>query len=1052
MKKITFVFVMMLLVQIINAQTRVITGTVTDEKDGSTLPGVSVRVKGTTFGAVSDMDGKYEVKLPDGATELLFSFVGMKDKSVVIGASNEINVSLASDSEELDEVIVVAYGTAKKESFTGSAGVVGAEKLEERTVTSVTQALDGATTGVQVTSGSGQPGEAPKIRIRGYGTLNGVADPLYIVDGIQYDGSIANINPDDIKTMTILKDASSTALYGARAANGVVMITTKNGRADDGKIAFEFKAVTGIVSQAIPYYETVGAKDYYELMYQSYKNSMIYGEGKSAEYASNKAATDVFTQLGYNPFNVDNDKIVDANGKINPEAQVIAKGLDWYDPIEQTGFRENYNLSASGGGKNHDFYVSLGYLNEKGYVVGSKYERMNGRLKFNVSPLKWMKLGTNLSVVLTEKGLASGTTGNTSYANPFYFSRNMGPIYPVYLVDPETGDYLLDASKNKQYDLGGGYTEHNINARPSGANPGRHIVAELDYNYNKTTSNNISNRTYMKFNIIKGLDFTVNYGIDINNNKSKEFENQIVGDGAPSGRFNEERYTRTIVNWNQLLNYSTTLFDDHEIELLLGHESFDRNYSEMYGMKSGLIVSGINEFDNFVTPTSLSGYMTDKKNEGYFGRFNYNYKHRYYFSGSYRRDASSVFHEDNRWGGFYSVGATWRVSEEEFMKNIEWVDQLKLRTSYGEVGNDNIGNFYAYQALYQTRPNAGASGLQWNTTGNQDLTWESINSYDAAVEFTLFGDRLHGSLEYYKKESEDLLYDMPLPLSMGLSIQPRNIATLYNEGFELGLGGTVLDMNGIKWDMEIQTSTVKNEITEIPDPFVTGSKRWAKGHSIYDYYLYDYYGVDQRTGAALYHVWEEDEKGNTSRKYDSNGAPVLTEDYTSAGRGYTGDSSIPDLFGSVSNTVSYKGFQLDLLMTYSIGGKILDYNYADLMGAGSYGNALHVDHIDGWRKVGDKTNIPRLQEGNSNLAPSLTDRWLTDASYLALRNINLSYTFGKPQLKYIGVNSLKVFASAENLFMLTARKGMNPQQEFDGTTSNVYLPSRVFSVGVSLGF
>ncbi|WP_321306397.1 TonB-dependent receptor [Marinifilum fragile] len=1038
------------------AQSREVSGVVTAAEDGLSIPGVSVIVKGTTIGTTTDFDGKYSLNVPEGEKVLVFSFVGMQMQEIEV-TSSTINVVMESESIGVDEVMVVAFGTAKKESFTGSASVVGAEKLEERTLTSVSQAFEGATTGVQVAAASGQPGSAPEIRIRGFGTLNGSAEPLYVVDGSQYDGSLSDISPDDIQSLTILKDASSTALYGARAANGVVMITTKNGAKSKGKVKINFKAVNGIVSKAIPYYETVGAKDYYELMFQSYKNSLIYGEGENADAAAATASANIFNKLKYNPFNVANDAIVGVDGKINPNADVIAKSLDWYEPLEQTGRRQNYNLSAAGGGDKHDFFFSLGYLNEEGYMINSDYERINGRMNINVTPKKWLKMGTNLSASMSNQGEAYTSDSNTGYANPFNFARYMGPIYPIYIVDPLTGEYILDNDGNKQYDLGGGYTEYGINARPADANNGRHIVAEQDYNFNKTKRNNFSNRSYAEFTIMDGLKVSTNVGLDIQNYYAKEFENEIVGDGAPTGRYSEDRYTRTSVNWNQLINYSTTIGEDHNIEVLLGHESFSRKYSLVSGMKSQLIVNGINEFENFVTPSSLGGYTTDKKTEGYFARFKYNFKNKYYLEGSYRRDGSSVFHEDQRWGGFYSVGATWRMDQEDFIMNMTWIDQLKVRASYGQVGNDNLGSatsdLYAYQALYEPFPNADTPGLRWKTLGNSGLTWESNNSFDAAVEFTLFNNKLHGAVEFYKKTSEDLLYDMPLAPSMGLSSQPRNIATLYNQGFEISLGSTLVNKDNFKWDIQVQASTVKNEITEIPTPFINGSKRWAKGHSVYDYYLYDFHSVDPTTGAALYHVWEKDADGlGTHKKYNDDGSPVLSENYLDSEKGYTGDSSIPDVFGSISNTLKYKDFQLSFMFTYAIGGKILDYSYARLMGEGEYGAALHVDHKKGWRKAGDITNIPRLENGNSYLSTSMSDRWLTDASYLSLKNVNLSYTFNQKAIKDFGINSLKVFAAGENLFLLTERKGMNPQQSFAGTTSNVYLPSRVVSFGVNVSF
>lgn len=1055
MKKSLFSMLILCVIglQSVLAQSREVSGVVTSADDGLSIPGVSVIVKGTTIGTTTDFDGNYSLNVPEDGKILIFSFVGMTMVERDI-TSSKIDVVMESESIGVDEVMVVAFGTAKKESFTGSAGVVGAEKLAERTISSVGQALEGSTTGVQVAATSGQPGEAPEIRIRGFGTLNGDAEPLYVVDGAQYEGSLADISPEDIASMTILKDASSTALYGARAANGVVMITTKRGKKNGGKVKIDFKAVTGIVTQAIPHYETVGAKDYYGLMFQSYKNALIHGAGQDANTAAANASAGLIGKLGYNALNVANDQVVDANGVVNPSANVVARGTDWYDPIEQTGYRQNYNLSASGGGDKHDYYFSVGYLDETGYVVNSDFERVNTRMNVNVTPKSWLKLGTNMSWSYTEKGLASTTDGNSSFGNPFRFARYMGPIYPVYVMNPTTGEYILDEAGSKQYDHGSGYAEHGIGARPT--NVDRHIVAELDYNSNKTKTNIISNRSYAEFNVIEGLKVSTNVGVDVQSYHQKDFENKVIGDGAPDGRYNETRYTQTALNWNQLINYNTKIGEDHSIEVLLGHESYKVNYSEMYAMKSKSVVTGITEFDNFVTPISLTGATYEKKTEGYFARLKYNFQNKYYVEGSFRRDGSSVFHPDVRWGNFYSVGATWRMDQEDFIQNLTWIDQLKLRVSYGQVGNDRIGDtrsdYYGYQALYEPHPNAGTSGLRWSTVGNEQLTWESNNAFDAAIEYSIFNNRIRGSIEFYHKISEDLLYNMPLPSSMGLDAQPRNIATLYNQGFEIALGGTIIDRDDFSWDMEIQASTIKNEITKIPDPFVNGSKRWDKGHSVYDYYLYDYYGVDAATGDALYHVWEKDEEGaGTHRAYEANGDPKLTTNEQDSEKGYTGDSSIPDLFGSVSNSLKYKNFQLSVLVTYAIGGKILDYNYRDLMHEGAYGEALHVDMKNAWTKPGDITDVPRLQNGNTHIAPTST-RWLTDASYLSLKNVNLSYTFAKSKVQKLGLSALKVFATGENLFMLTKRDGLNPQEAFSGTTSNVYLPSRAVSVGVNVSF
>ncbi len=1046
MKKLTLFLVCLFFIgmQMVNAQVRSISGTVTSADDNSTIPGVSVTIKGTTLGTITDIDGNFQLDVPDDATIIVFSFVGMKTIELPI-ESSVINVSMETDILGLEEVMVVAYGTSTKEAFTGSAEVIDAEQLEKRAVTSVVSAIEGTTTGVQVINSTGEPGASPAIIIRGVGTLNGSTAPLYIVDGVQYEGAIANINPEDIESMTILKDAASTALYGSRAANGVVMIKTKSGRQGDIKV--NVTAQAGLIDIGIPFYDYADPGEYYELMWEAFRNTTAIGGDPVA------ASAGIYNQLGYNPFNVSNDQIVGTDGKLNPGAQLIFKGLDWYDALTQQGSRQNYSVNVSGGGEKYDVYFSTAYLDEKGYVITSAYDRFNTRLNANFRPKKWLSFGGNLNLALTNsEGPNSG--GSTSIVNPFGFAKNMGSIYPVYIIDPSTGDYILDAAGEKQYDLGGGYPDDGIAPRPN--NPGRHAIAEALWNHIEYNINNVDARYFASFNILPELQFTLNYGLGINDYKYQRYENEKVGDGAPTARYSQERFRRTVQNFNQLLTYNKRFDSGHNLDVTLGHESFDRHYTEMYGMKNTQTAVGIREFDNFATTSSLDGYSSDKRTEGYFARVNYNYADKYYISGSARRDGSSVFAKDVRWGNFFSVGASWRIDQENFMQNLTFVDNLKLRASFGQVGQDDLGDFYISQPRYSLFPNAGDPGIYWSDLGNNELTWETTESWDVALDFGLFNSLLDGSIEYYQKISSDLLYNVPLPLSMGLSEGPANVATIVNSGFELGVTGHLLTRGDFKWDLTLNLSTLHNEITEIPEPFIDGSKRWEKGRSRYDYFIYDFAGVDPDNGDALYYAYEEEpdpDTGEYLRKTNEDGTFVTTNDYQDAGKGYANKSSVPDLIGSIQNDFSYKGFDLSFLFTYGIGGYILDYGYANMMHPGSYGSSLHPDQLKGWRKPGDETDIPRMESGDPNLNVTMSTRYLTDASYFALKNLSLSYTFNQPFIKDFGIDHLKVFVIGENLFINTARKGLNPQYSLAGTPSgNDYNPSRVVSLGVNVSF
>jgi TonB-linked SusC/RagA family outer membrane protein len=911
----------------------------------------------------------------------------------------------------------------------------------------VGQILTGSTTGVQTTAGSGQPGSSPDIRIRGVGTLNTSADPLIVLDGAEYAGSLATINPGDIASITILKDASSTALYGSRAANGVILITTKSGTKGSERTNISFKAQGGIIDQALPYYPSVNAFDFYELQAEAFAQSLFHSDNAdNIEEGRAYAYENIFSQLNYNPFvGTPNNEIVGPDGKINPNAQIGFPDLDWYGPVTQQGYRQNYDFNISGGSQNVSYFYSLGYLDERGYTIESDFERINTRLNIDFDAKEWLQVGSNIYAALENSDI--GTLNSATYANPFRNARMTGPIYPVYLVDQATGEYILDSSGEKIYDDGGLYS------RP--INQGRHAIAELNWNDDDYKRNNLGNRTFATVTILEGLTATVNASVDMQGYQYKGFENPLIGDGAPTARMDEVRYTRTSVNFNQLINYENTFNGVHNFSALIGHESYGRDYTYQRGFKNQFIVTGIFELNNFVNTSTNTSYTTNKRNEGYFGRMKYDYDNRYYIEGSYRRDGSSVFHEDVRWGNFFSAGASWRISEEEFMTDLVRIDNLKLRASYGEVGNDNIGS-YGYQALYGTRPNATSPGIRWETVGNEDLTWEVNKTFDAALDFSLF-NRMNGSIEFYRRQSDDLLYSMPLPISMGLLEQPRNIASLYNQGIEFQLDGDLVRSGDFRWNMSLLASTLKNEITSIPDPFINGTKRWAEGQSIYDFWLRKFYDVDPADGATRFHVWEEieDAEGNiigSQLAYDEEtGEPILTKDHNEAGFGYVGASAFPDLQGAIGNSFYYKGFTLNVLLTYSIGGQMIDGIYQGMMQSVP-GESFHPDALNSWKNPGDVTDVPRLQYSNASLYAT-SDRFLISSDYLNVRSVTLSYDFPQSITGRLGMGQLSAFVTGENLYMFTAREGLNPTFNFAGTQDVfAYSPSRSVVFGINLQF
>mgnify|MGYP003635795949 CR=1 FL=1 len=1035
--------ILMLGTQVGFSQEKTITGTVTSAADGMPLPGVSVVVLGTAKGTQTDFDGNYTIMASIGQ-KLRFSYIGQKTTEKTIGSSNSINVQLEEDAQSLDEVIVVAYGTAKKSNFTGSATQIDAESIGKRSISNLSSALEGASAGVTATASSGQPGSGQDIRIRGVGSYSAGNDPLYVVDGFPFNGFINSINPNDIESITILKDAASTALYGNKAANGVVMITTKSGRNKKGQ--FSVNVSTSIVDRSIPEYDRLDASQYYEIMWEALRNTQaIPGINTAAELSAGNlfASNNIYSELLSNPFNVANDQIIGVDGKINPAASLRFDDLDWEDAITRLGYRQNYDLSFAGGNDNSDFYASIGYLNEEGYIKSSDFKRVSGRLNANYTATKWLKTGLNIGVTTSKGNQSQATSGQTSsFVNPIRFTRGIGPIYSIYEHDA-SGAYNLDANGDKIYDLDV--------LRPSGASNGRHIVAEIDYNEDIDEISSISGKTFFELQLLKGLSLTNNLSIEQRHYYNTDFENKFVGDGATAGRAGRTYTRRTTIGYNQLLNYSTTFGDKHNFKTLLGHESLEMKFNSLDGSRSGIIADGNTELINFVTTLGLESYTDTQTDESYFGSINYDFDNKYFLSASYRQDGSSKFASETRWGNFWSLGLSWRLDQENFVKNLDWINLLKFRASYGEVGNNSGIDFYAYQGLYDLGYNNQAeSGFLQASLENRDLFWETSVSYDVALEFGLF-NRINGVFEYYKRESDNLLFDVPLPLSSGSTSITRNIGTMYNEGFELSLDFDIVKNDNFKWNFGVNASTVTNEFTKLPqDEIINGSKKLMVGHSIYDYWLKDWYGVDPTDGSALYIPTQDaiDAADTDIRVVD--GVTVTTSqangDYHYAG------TAIPDVTGAITNAFTYKQFNLNFMLTYQLGGESIDYNYQSIMSAGTYGTALSTDILNRWQQPGDITDIPRMDATRTNDFNATSDRWLVDSSYLNLRQVNFTYSLSNKLLEDLDVAKFQLYISAENLFSLNARKGLNIQQEFSGTTANVYTPSRIISLGLNVQF
>lgn len=1045
-KKLLFsVFLWLLAMLPSFAQEKSISGKVTSDA-GESLPGVNIVIKGSSRGTSTDAQGNYKLSVSTNAI-LVYSSIGFTSQEVRVGNQSVINVTLNAQTSTLDEVIVTTFGTAKKASFTGSSAKVGAEKLAVRPITSVGQALEGISAGVTTTSTSGQPGSSPDVRIRGFGSISSSNSPLYVVDGVPYSASIANLNNDDIESITVLKDAASTALYGARAANGVVMVTTKKG--SKGKNTINIKYTKGFNTRALPEYDRVGAAEYYPLMWEANRNNLAYRSASplsiSAANAAASSGLGAIVGAGYNVFNVPFAELVGVDGKLNPNAKMIynADDLNWEKAVMRQGVRDEVNANFSGSNGKSDYFLSVSYLNDKGYQIKSDFDRFTARLNVNSQMNDWFKVGANMNTTVTTSN-QSTADGGTSFVNPFFFTRGMAPIYPVYAYDPASpGSFLKLTNGNRRYDYG------NLNALGLSNRPqygGRHVVAETELNENFFRRNLLGGRAFAEISFLKDFKFSNNVGVDITNANTIIFGNPEIGDGAPAGRAQNTFENITNYNLSQLLTYNHS-FGKHTVDALLGHENYNLVSNILDGSRSQQILDGNFELINFTTTTNLTSQYDTRRVEGFFSRLNYDFDSKYFVSFSARRDGSSKFYQDKRWGTFYSASAAWRLDQEDFIKELPFIDNLKLRSSYGQTGNDGGISNYAWQPLYALGwNNALEPGILQSSLGSKTLEWETNTSYDVALEFGILKNRISGTIEYFDRQSTNLIFAVPLPLSVGIQTETRNIGSMYNRGIELQLSGDIIRSKDLVWSLDLNATNFQNRITKMPNEskeIIDGTKKLKEGKSLYDYWLREYKGVNPETGVAEYRAISY----VPSNSRITASGDTLTNNIANARYWYNG-TSIPDLSGSVNTSLKYKGFTLSALMVYQLGGKIYDAAYASLMGAG-YHNAKHVDILNRWVNPGDITNVPRMDNARTADFDAASDRWLIDGSYMNVRSVTLSYRLPKSILSKFKIDNAQVYVSGENFIMLSRRSGMNVQQNFGGTTSNVYSPAKSLVLGLS---
>lgn len=1028
------------------AQTRTVKGKVVD-KANEPLIGVAVNIKNTSQGSITDFEGNYSIQVNTENAVLVFSYIGYDKQEIKVGARNVIDVVMHEASIALDQVVVVGYGTSKRGDVTGSISSIDAAEIKKVPVVNVGQALQGRMSGVQVTNNDGTPGAGVQVLIRGVGSF-GDNSPLYVVDG--YPGaSISNLNPSDIQSIDVLKDASAAAIYGNRAANGVVIITTKRGNADkmqlsvDATVSVQFKPST---------FDVLNAQDFASL------------------------ATEISKK--------ENAPVLDAWA--NPSG---LRTIDWQDLMYRAGLKQNYNLSLRGGSEKVQTSISLGLTNQEGVVRFSDYKRYNIALTQDYKPLKWLKSSTSLRYAYTD--------------NKTVFGSGQGGVGRLAkLIPTMTGNPLTDEVENANGVFG--FYDKNANAVRDNEN----VYARSKSNDQKNISHNLIANTSLEINPFKGLVFKTNFGISYGASSGYDFN--PYDDRVPTTRLATYRqYASNSFEylWENTLNYSNT-FGKHSIDVLGGvsiQENTARNMS-VYG--EGLSSDGLRNLGSLQTMRDISGNQQTWSLASQFARLTYKFAERYILTGTVRRDGSSRFMRGNRWGVFPSVSAAWRIKEESFLKDVDFISNLKLRASYGEAGNQNIGLFQ-YLSSYTTGKRSSNYGYVFGQDKtyidgmvqaflpNPNLKWETSKQTDIGIDLGFFNNKLMLTADYYIKKSSDFLLEIQMPAQTGFTKATRNVGSVKNNGFEFSVDYRD-NSHDFKYGVNVNLTTVKNKIERLSPGKdavanlqslgfpTTGNTSWAVfsmskvGGSIGEFYGFQTDGIIQNQAEIdalnanarrlnqddnVWYIASGTAPGD--RKFiDQNGDGVITgADRVSLG------SPLPKFYGGINLSGEYKGFDFNLFFNYSVGNKILNFvkrNLISMGGEGSIGlqNVGKEFYDNRWTETNPTNKYPRAVWSDVSGNSRVSDAFVEDGSYLRLKNIEVGYTLPANILKKASISKLRIFASVQNLFTITGYSGMDPEigQSMSSSTGvaggvtasgvdvGIYPYSRFFTMGFNLEF
>jgi len=1068
MKKILLTCFMLVFVLHAWAQDRTVSGTVTDAETGEGLPGVNVLLKGTGTGMTTDLDGNYKISVPSDGGVLVFTYIGMEQQEIEIGSKSVVDVQMKADVEQLSEVVVVGYGQTTKQAFSGSLKTVDPDKISRKSVSNISQGLAGEVAGVNVVNTSGQPGTEATVRIRGIGSVNGNSDPLYVLDGVPYFGSINAINPNDIESTTILKDATATAIYGSRGANGVILINTKKGNANESYIEIDGKY--GQNESLLPRYNVIRSpEEYIAIGWEGlYNRGVASGQANPEQWANDNLFGGNGVGTFYNMWNV-----ADGGELIDPSTRSVRPGVtrkynpeNWEDYAFQPSSRQEGNIRLGGGNDKVRYFTSVGYLKDVGYSINSDFERTSARFNLTHQVKEWISGGVNLGYSRSETNNSGQTEDSGSI---FWFVDNMPSIYPLFLRDAD-GNTIPDPY------YGGNVYDYGENGR--GFAGATNAIADATFNIRNRVNHELNGNANINIDFTDDLSFESTYGWQYYNSNYDSQNGPFYGPSAADNvngtiyKTNTEIFT---YNFTNLLRYSKS-FGLHQFDVLAAHESnrWERNFLDAY--KQQLVDPFGVELRNAVVNLSSDSYVRNYSIESYFGQLNYNFNDKYYFTGSIRRDGSSRFVKD-KWGTFGSAGVSWVISNEEFLRGADFLKYLKLKTSYGKTGDQAGVGFYPGYNLFDISNLDGTPSLSFRDKGNPDLTWEVSNMFQAGLEFNLW-DRIDASVDFYQKTTDNLIFDRRVGPSLGYALIQVNDGALRNSGLEFDVLGHVIKGDDYYLDLSVNGEIIQNELLRLPvDPAtgeekeidISGAYGRAAGRSIYDFYMREFAGVNAESGVSEWTVHYEDLDGNgeydkgeeigslyefASQNPDATIMESTTTVYGDATQKFLDKTAIPKVRGAFNLSGGWKGINVSVLMLYSVGGYSYDGAYANLMNNDQVGgNNWHTDIRDRWQQEGDVTDVPRLSNGLDQNVSSRSSRFVTPSDFLSVSNVRIGYTFPSNLVERIGIKSLSIFAAGDNLALFSYRDGFNPSTAVTGASSMyTYSPLSTLTGGLKVKF